>query len=78
MEQRTYYILEWNALDDDIGLYEFKTDKTDEAEIYEELSEGLHNYSNILILDRERLENLFKAVDSLKKKLYKEAQTRVF
>ena len=58
-----WYILEWNPLDDDVDLYEFETDKTDIAEVWEEASEDLHNFSSILVMNGERLRNLLKAAE---------------
>lgn len=58
-----WYILEWNALDDSIDIYEWPTEKSDISEVWEEVSESLHNYSNILVMDSARLNNLFNAVE---------------
>ena len=67
--KKRYFVLEWNALDDSIDLYDFESEKEDISEVYEEIAEGLHNYSNVLIMEKKRLDNLFKAVESFKEYL---------
>ena len=37
--------------------------KTDIAEVWEEASEDLHNFSSILVLNSQRLRNLLKAAE---------------
>jgi len=61
-----WYVLEWNALDNGIELYAWESDKTDVAEVWEEVGEGLHNYASVLVMDEGRLQNLVRAVESLK------------
>jgi len=64
-----YYVLEWNALDDRIDLYDFQSKSNDIAQVYEEVSEELHNYAFVLVMDKKKLANLIDAVDNIKKKL---------
>lgn len=61
-----WHVLEWNALDNGIELYTWESAKTDPAEVWEEVSEGLHNFASVLVMDKERLQNLIRAVESLK------------
>ena len=65
----TWYVLEWNGLDDRIDLYEAESEQEDAALVYEEVAEDLHNFSSILLMDKEKLEALFKAVDGLKRQM---------
>jgi hypothetical protein len=62
-----WFILEWNGLDNDIDLYEFESAKEDIAEVWEEASEDLHDFSAILVMDSQRLSNLFRAVSDFTK-----------
>jgi hypothetical protein len=71
-----WYVLEWNGLDNGIDLYEFESAKEDVAEVWDEVTEGLHQYSSILVMDRSRLENLFAAVDSMKQVMKTKHQKR--
>ena len=64
-----WYVLEWNALDYGIELYEWETSKSDEAEVWDEVSESLHQCSAVLIMSEKRLSNLFKAVRHLQKQM---------
>lgn len=66
LKEQIYWVLEYSALDDNIEIYEFKSSQTDESLVYEEISEGLHNYSNVIILNKEKAKNLLKAVEKLK------------
>ena len=68
-KKRAWYVLEWNALDDDIDLFVWDTTKTDEAEVWEEVGEGLHNWSNFLVMNEKRLLNLFRVVAALQELL---------
>jgi len=61
-----YHILEWNSLDDEIQMYDFESDK-EISEVYEELE--LHNFSNVLIMEKKKVKKFFKAVASYKKYL---------
>lgn len=65
----TWHVLEWNALDNDIALYEWETAKTDIAEVWEEVGESLHNYGNVLVMDDERFLSFLKAVEPFQNRL---------
>lgn len=62
-----WFILEWNAIDNAIDLYEFESAKDDLAEVWEEASQDLHNFSSILVMDSQRLANFFQAVSDFQK-----------
>jgi len=64
---RTWYVLEWNALDYRIELYRFQSRSNEQSEAYEEISEELHNYSSVLLMEKKRLRNLFKAILDFRK-----------
>jgi len=66
-KHRTWYVLEWNALDYRIELYRFQSRSREQSEAYEEISEELHNYSSILLMEKKQLRNLFKAVLNFRK-----------
>jgi hypothetical protein len=59
-----WYVLEWNALDDRIDLYEWPSEETDISQVWEEVGESLHNCANVLVMDNDRLRNLFQAVNA--------------
>lgn len=61
-----WYVLESNALDDRLELYEFTSRHAEQGDVFEEISEELHSYSSILLMDQERLNNLFMAVDTIR------------
>lgn len=61
-----WYVLEWNALDNDIDLYVWESAKTDIADVWEEIGEKLHNFASVLVMDEDRFQNLIKAVKNLK------------
>jgi hypothetical protein len=63
----SWYILEWNALDNDIDLYEIESAKDNIGEVWEEVSEDLHNYSSVLVMDSQRLANLIQAISDFQK-----------
>ena len=62
-----WFVLEWCGMDNDIDLYEWESAKRDEAEVWEEVRESAHNWESFLVMDKERLRNLFQAVESLRK-----------
>jgi hypothetical protein len=62
-----YFILEWNGLNDEIGLYEYETKTEDIALVYEEID--LSNYSNALVLDLSKLKSFLKAVEVFRAKI---------
>ena len=62
-----WFVLEWNGLDDGIDLYELESAQTDIAEVWEEVAEDLHTFSSILVMDSQRLSNLFQAVSAFQK-----------
>jgi hypothetical protein len=64
-----WYVLEWNALDYRIELYEFESRNKEQSEAFEEISEDLHNYSSILLMDKKHLHALFKAVRDFHKRM---------
>jgi hypothetical protein len=57
MSRMKWRVLEWNALDNDVDLYEWESSKTDPAEVWEEVSEELHNFASVLVMDEERFQN---------------------
>ena len=69
-----WFILEWNGLDNDIDLYDFESAKEDIAEVWEEASEDLHNFSSILVMNAERLRNLLKAAEPFQTEVKRGAQ----
>lgn len=69
-----YYILEWNILNDSIELYEFQSKKHDIAEVYEEISEELHNFSSVLVMNLKQMGSLFDAVATMKRNLKKQVK----
>ena len=62
-----WFVLEWCGMDNDIDLYEWESAKNDEAEVWEEVRESAHNWESFLVMDKERLNNLLRAVESLQK-----------
>lgn len=64
-----WFVLEWCPLDNCIDLYRWKTSKTDIGEVWTEVQESVRNLSSLLVMDRERLENLFKAVEELRREM---------
>ena len=62
-----WHVLEWNALDNGIDLYAWDTEKTDPADVWEEVCEGLHNFASALVMDEERFGNFISAVKKLLK-----------
>lgn len=61
---KKWFVLEWNALDDEVALNEWLSSKSDEAAVCEEIGEGLHNFSSFLLMDYPRLRNMLKAVSA--------------
>lgn len=71
-ESRTkWYVLEWNALDNDMDLYVWESEKSAPADVWEEIGEGLHNFASVLVMDEERFGNFIGAVDKLLKGRYR-------
>ena len=66
-----WHVLEWNALDDGIDLYVWESEKTDAADVWEEIGEGLHNFASALVMDEERFGNFIGAVEKLLKGGYR-------
>ena len=67
-ESRTkWHVLEWNALDNDMDLYVWESEKSDPADVWEEIGTGLHNFTSVLVMDEERFGNFIGAVEKLLK-----------
>ena len=66
MSKTNWHILEWNSLDNDIDLYVWVSEKSEPADVWEEIGEELHNFASVLVMDEGRFQNLLKAVENLK------------